>query len=149
MQMNWKFSKLETLVLAVFVLSVAAAFWAGWHYRGVRFPNFANQSIIGGPGLSDHDRTVALVQRWAKMGTTKPASSAELAALWAKSNASMAFFPDACQVLTSDVQTAFPERPGLAKGDLRVQDFNAPKNPGGKVKTVDDLAQLVLSSPPQ
>jgi hypothetical protein len=99
--------------------------------------------------MSDHDRTVALVQRWAKMGTNKPRSDAELAALWGKTNTSMAFYPDACLELTSDVQTAFPERPGLARGDLRVQDFNATSNPGGKVKTVDDLAQLVLSSPPQ
>jgi hypothetical protein len=99
--------------------------------------------------MSVHDKTVAVVQQWARMGTNKPGSDAELAALWDKSNDSMAFFPDACQVLTINVQTAFPERPGLGKGDLRVQDFSAPNNPGGKVKTIDDLAGLALSSPSQ
>ncbi len=98
--------------------------------------------------MSDHDRTVALVQRWAHMGAKKPRSSDQLMNIWS-SNEDLAFWPDACQILTSNVQTAFPERPGLAKGDLRVKDFNDPKNPGGRVKTVDDLAKLVLASPAQ
>jgi hypothetical protein len=101
-----------------------------------------------GQPMSDHDRTAALVQRWAHMGAKKPHSSDQLANLWS-SNEDLAFWPDACQVLTSNVQTAFPERPGLAKGDLRVKDFNDPKNPAGRVKTVDDLAKLVLESPAQ
>lgn len=98
--------------------------------------------------MSDHDRTVAILQRWAHMGAKKPRSADPLAMLWSP-NEALAFWPDACQLLTSDVQTAFPERPGLAKGDLRVKDFNDPKNPGGKLKTVDDLATLVLASPAQ
>jgi len=146
--MNWKFSKWQTLVFAFLALSIAVLILAVWHY-GIHFHDFSLQSITGGPPLSDHDKTVAVVQQWAKLGMNKPRSDAELAALWAKSNASIAFYPDACQELTKDVQTEFPQRPGLAKGDLRVQDFNATSNPGGKVKTVDDLAQLVLSSPSQ
>jgi hypothetical protein len=130
------FIGLAALLLAIYGIH------SGW------FPFIANKSITG-PPMSDHDRTVSVVQKWAKMGATKPPSNAELAALWDKTNTSIAFYPDACQELTRNVQTAFPERPGLAKGDLRVPDFNAPANPGGKVKTVDDLAQLIMASPPQ
>lgn len=130
------FIGLAALLLAIYGIH------AGW------FP-LINFNATPGPPMSDHDKTVAVVQKWAKMGSNKPASDAELAALWAKSNASIAYYPDACQELTVDVQTAFPQRPGLAKGDLSVPDFNATSNPGGKVKTVDDLAQLVLLSPPQ
>lgn len=98
--------------------------------------------------MSDHDRSVAVVQKWAHMGTTKPHSSDELAGLWSPREA-MAFYPDACQILTGDIQKEFTNRPGLAKGDISVHDFDAPQNPAGKVKTVDDLAKLVLASPSQ
>jgi hypothetical protein len=98
--------------------------------------------------MSDHDRTAAIVQRWAHMGATKPSPKDQLATLWSP-NQAMAFWPDACQLLTADVQTAFPERPGLAKGDLRVKDFNDPKNPNGRIKSVDDLATAVMESPRQ
>jgi hypothetical protein len=111
---------------------------------GILGPGFTQNGVL----MSDQDRTVALVQKWAHMNQKKPKSADQLATLWSP-NQALQFWPDACQLLTNDVQTAFPERPGLANGDIRVADFNDPKNPKGQVKTVGDLAKLIRESPAQ
>lgn len=111
---------------------------------GIVGPGFTQNGVL----MSDQDRTIALVQKWAHMNQKKPKSADTLAMLWS-SNQALQFYPDACQLLTGDVQTAFPERPGLAKGDISVADFNDPKNPKGQVKTVGDLAKLIRESPAQ
>ncbi len=98
--------------------------------------------------MSDHDRTVAVVQHWARMGQNKPRNFDLLVGLWSP-NEALAFYPDACQILTGDIQAEFLEKPGLARGDISVKDFNDAKNPSGRIKTVDDLATLVHDSPAQ
>ena len=93
--------------------------------------------------MSVHDRVVIVVQDWASM-SSRPEDKELLEVVWASSGRSFAFYPDAAQVLTRNLQNEFHNSKTAV---LRYTDFYAPDgNANGKVKTVGDLATAVRQS---
>jgi len=90
--------------------------------------------------MSVHDRVVNVVRDWASM-SSRPEDKELLEVAWASSGRSFAFYPDAAQVLTRNLQSEFHDSKTAI---VRYTDFYAPDvNANGKVKTVGDLATAV------
>lgn len=90
--------------------------------------------------MSVHDRVGIVVRDWASM-SSRPEDKELLEVVWASSGRSFAFYPDAAQVLTGNLQSEFHDSKTAV---VRYTDFYAPDvNANGKVKTVVDLATAV------
>jgi hypothetical protein len=90
--------------------------------------------------MSVHDRVVNVVRDWASM-SSRPEDKQLVEVVWATSGRSFAFYPDAAQVLTRNLQSEFRDSKAAV---VRYTDFYAPDvNANGKVKTVGDLATAV------
>ena len=90
--------------------------------------------------MSVHDRAANVVRDWASV-PSRPEDKDLLEVVWATSGRSFAFYPDAAQVLTRNLQNEFHDSKTAV---VRYTDFYAPDvNANGKVKTVGDLATAV------
>ena len=90
--------------------------------------------------MSVHDRAVNVVRDWASV-PSRPEDKDLLEVVWATSGRSFAFYPDAVQVLTRNLQNEFHDSKTAV---VRYTDFYAlDVNANGKVKTVGDLATAV------
>jgi len=89
--------------------------------------------------MSVHDRVTNVVQTWGRMQVL-PDDKQELEVIWAASGPQFEFYPYGAQDLTEKLHQEFRES---GKAVLHFTDIYASANTGGKVKTVDDLANAV------
>ncbi|MBV9181032.1 MAG: hypothetical protein JO356_06960 [Acidobacteria bacterium] len=123
----------ETLSPVDYFLSDCLAYH--FSYICVQVLQFSRELTL----MSVHDRVTKVVQSWGQMPSL-PDDKQELEVIWASSGPQFEFYPYGAQDLTERLHHEFRES---GKAVLYFTDIYAGKNTGGKVKTVDDLANAV------
>lgn len=89
--------------------------------------------------MSVHDRVTDVVQAWVHMPSL-PDDKQELEVIWDTSGPQFEFFPYGVQDLTTKLKAEFRDSKTTV---LEFTDIYANTNPGGKIKTVEQLATAV------